>query len=99
MLDAGRPLTVAELADRWQCSRQHVHNLIGRGDLAVARIGRLVRISWEEIDRCERSGTGAHGTPHGQRAAEPAASRSAPRIVGLPNGLSAISSPARPATR
>lgn len=77
-----RPLTIAELARRWQCSATTVRNQIARGELSCVRLApRIVRIPWEEIERCERSYTGAGTTPSGQKEASPAAEPFVPRIV------------------
>ncbi|TXH08214.1 MAG: DNA-binding protein [Hyphomicrobiaceae bacterium] len=38
-----RPFTVADLADRWACSRRHIYNLIERGELKVFHAGGTLR--------------------------------------------------------
>lgn len=50
-----RAYTVSALADRWQCSEQHVYNLIKSGALTTFQIGtrRGTRISEDEITRWE----------------------------------------------
>jgi excisionase family DNA binding protein len=54
------PFTVRTLAERWECSEQHVRNLIHRGDLQVFRLGgKLLRIAGEEVARWENSGLAA----------------------------------------
>jgi excisionase family DNA binding protein len=53
-----RPLTVAQLADRWSCSRRHIYNLIDRDELHIFRAGgTLFRISWDEVRRWENGGS------------------------------------------
>ncbi|NBW15013.1 MAG: DNA-binding protein [Caulobacteraceae bacterium] len=46
-------LTPADLATRWACSKRHVVNLIRRGQLTAFRVGRLVRVRPEEVNRYE----------------------------------------------
>lgn len=46
-------LSVLQLAHRWQCSRQHIYNLIRRGDLPALRLGTLVRIRRADMDAYE----------------------------------------------
>lgn len=53
-----RPFTVADLADRWACSRRHIYNLIERGELKVFHAGgTLRRISAGEVARWESAGS------------------------------------------
>src|SRR5665213_2968487 len=46
-------LSVAQLARTWGVSRQHVYNLIDKGDLRVLRIGSLIRIRPEDVEEYE----------------------------------------------
>lgn len=46
-------LTVADLASRWQCGQSTVRSLIKRGELATFRIGTLIRIKADEVERFE----------------------------------------------
>ncbi len=46
--------TVAEIADRWQCSTRHVRRAIASGQLIAHRFGRLVRVSDAHLKACER---------------------------------------------
>ena len=50
-MNAGRLLTVDEVADRCQVSQQSVYKAIGQGVLPSQRFGRSVRIS--EVDLME----------------------------------------------
>ncbi len=61
---AAEPLayTVADLADRWQCGESTVRNLIRRNELATFRIGTLIRISAEEVERFECQTTQSKGS-------------------------------------
>jgi excisionase family DNA binding protein len=94
MSDITRPLTVAELANRWSCSRRHIYNLIDRGELHIFRAGgTLRRISAETVRQWENAGspTGSEPTgsasstdkpsPHGETAKESIASGSAQRAA------------------
>jgi len=37
-----RPFTPRTLAERWNCSHQHVRNLINRGKLPAFYLGKLI---------------------------------------------------------
>jgi excisionase family DNA binding protein len=90
------PFTAETLAERWNCSAQHVRDLVATGQLAAFRVGRLIRIPAAvvrefECPNLESSSTGAHGTQYGAaRAAAPRDVRSVPKIVMKPNGASLI---------
>lgn len=46
--------TPATLAKRWDCSEQHVRNLINRGELPSFRLGgKLLRIRGEDVEAFE----------------------------------------------
>ena len=54
------PFTPQMLAERWGCSRQHVHDLIKQRQLRAFRIGtKLLRVSAEEVARWEAQNTGS----------------------------------------
>ncbi len=42
-------LTVAQLAAIWDCSKQHIYNLIQKGDLPAVRIGSLIRLRPDDV--------------------------------------------------
>ena len=44
------------LADRWDCSQQHIRDMIENGDLQCFRLGRLIRVSKQEVERFEQTG-------------------------------------------
>lgn len=47
--------SVKSLAQRWQCSRKKIYNMIDAGDIVAFSIGpRSARISDEEVARWER---------------------------------------------
>lgn len=57
-----RPYTPETLAERWGCSSAHVRSMIRRGELAHFRLGgKLLRISAEEVARCESQGSSDTG--------------------------------------
>jgi excisionase family DNA binding protein len=62
-----RPFSVATLAERWGCSRRHVSNLIRRGHLQSFRVGALLRVRPEEVERYE-CGTGSPSINEGSSA-------------------------------
>lgn len=53
MSDHTRPYTPETLAERWSCSSQHIRDLVSKGDLRAFRVGRLIRIRPEEVERYE----------------------------------------------
>ena len=54
-----RAVTPEQLAEKWECSPNHVRNLIKRGELRAWRLGsRLLRIppdAIEEFERCRQT--------------------------------------------
>jgi excisionase family DNA binding protein len=48
-----RPLTVSEVAERWQCSDRTVYQLIEAGALRSFGVGRLIRVRPEWIEEFE----------------------------------------------
>lgn len=52
-LDPRPPLSLRQLADRWDCSEGLVRKMIERGELHSFRIGVLIRIPAVEVDRFE----------------------------------------------
>ena len=58
-----RAYTVAQLAERWSCSDGTIYGLIRSGDLRSFRIGTLIRVSADEVERveCASSSTGESG--------------------------------------
>lgn len=47
-------LTPAMLAERWQCSEQHIRNMIDRGQIPSFKIGeKLLRIRREHVEAFE----------------------------------------------
>ena len=56
MEDIEKPFSTRRLAERWECSEQHVRDLIQNGDLNHFRIGRLIRIPYKEVEQFEAIG-------------------------------------------
>ncbi len=49
-----RPYSVSSLAERWDCSRRHIMDMINAGDLRHFRLGaKLLRIPAGEVHRWE----------------------------------------------
>ena len=53
MAEPARPYTPETLAERWSCSSQHIRDLVAAGHLRAFRVGRLIRIRREEVERFE----------------------------------------------
>ena len=68
MAEIKGPFTIARLAEYWGCSDQHIRNLINRGELPAIRIGKLIRIRQQDVERfdqqqAEERGRQASGVP------------------------------------
>jgi excisionase family DNA binding protein len=50
---AEKPFTVPTLAGRWECSEGLIRKMIERGELRSFRIGALIRIPADEVERIE----------------------------------------------
>ena len=46
-------LTIKELAARWKLSQPTIRRKLASGELAMTRIGRVVRIERHEVERVE----------------------------------------------
>lgn len=46
-------LTVPQIAERWSCSERYVWSKTASGELPVIRLGRLVRVRAEDLQRFE----------------------------------------------
>ena len=57
-----RPYTTETLAERWQCSAQHIRDMVHKGHLRVFRVGRLIRIPAAEVERIEGGGGASEGS-------------------------------------
>lgn len=79
-----RPFSTATLAKRWDCSEQHIRDLINTGQLPAFRLGRMMRITAQVVADLESRTQTSDGEPPGHEAAEPAG-RSAPMVVMGPH--------------
>lgn len=58
------------LSERWGCSKQHIRNLINRGELSSFKCGNLLRIPSCEVQRIESLNfTGERGMSSGEKTA------------------------------
>lgn len=48
-----RAYTVETLAEHWYCSRDVVYDMIRQGKIKAFKVGRVLRISAEEVARYE----------------------------------------------
>ncbi|AUN31998.1 hypothetical protein C0V82_16345 [Niveispirillum cyanobacteriorum] len=86
-----KPFTPDTLAERWECSPRHIRDMINRGQLPAFRLGKLVRISAESVQRIEECGLsniGDTGAQLGSKKVGPSAGPSgspAPKVVSAPN--------------
>src|SRR6185436_10186653 len=46
--------SVAQLAERWGCSDGHLYGMIRSGELHAFKLGTLLRVRVEEVERIER---------------------------------------------
>ena len=56
------PFSPETLANRWGCSSETVRQMCRRGDLGYFRLGKLIRIPANEVDRVECQNTGSSST-------------------------------------
>jgi excisionase family DNA binding protein len=59
---ADRPYSPETLADRWSCSSETVRQMCRRGDLSYFRLGKLIRIPANEVERVECLNGGSSST-------------------------------------
>lgn len=87
-----RPLTPAQLAERWQFDRETVYVMIARGEVRAFKVGAEWRISTVEVARIEGIGfnsTAASGISSGASPdAAPGANPPDEKIVPLRNPAS-----------
>lgn len=69
-----RPYSPNRLAERWECSIDHIYSLLGSGRLQGFKLGgKLWRVSAGEVERyeCQTTGSGSSrgdGAPSGTKA-------------------------------
>lgn len=56
-MNAARPYSPESLADRWGCSAEKVRLMCRHGELAAFRLGKLIRIPANEVERIECQNT------------------------------------------
>ena len=90
MPERKKPFTVKTLAEHWSCSQDHIRDLITAGKLECFRLGHLIRILAEEVERieCGSSCTEDLGAPSGEPIREPSVSPFARKTVILPASAS-----------
>ncbi len=59
MAQADRPYSPETLADRWGCSAEKVRRMFHDGELQGFRLGKLIRIPANEVERLECQITGS----------------------------------------
>lgn len=57
-----RPYSPETLATRWNCSAQKVRQMVHAGELQGFRLGKLIRIPAQEVERVECLSGGLSGT-------------------------------------
>ena len=79
-----RPLTVAQVADRWDCSIDAVYAAIRKGDLQAFRVGgKLLRIKPEEIERWENVGANTRSETTGSDSSKDKPPSAGPTQPGI----------------
>lgn len=61
-MNAVRPYSPETLADRWGCSSEKVRQMCRAGELAAFRLGKLIRIPANEVERIECQNTDSSST-------------------------------------
>jgi excisionase family DNA binding protein len=59
---SARPFSPETLADRWACSAEKVRQMCRRGDISYFRLGKLIRIPANEVERVECQNIASCGT-------------------------------------
>ena len=89
-----RPFSPETLAERWACSSETVRQMCRRGELSYFRLGKLIRIPANEVDRIECL-TGGSSSTEGNTAspmAIPAVELRLERMIGDGPKLSLVKS-------
>ena len=87
-----RALTVKELAARWQCSDQHVYNLVRSGELQGIKLGKSIRIPLLVVRVFEgRSVVQSSTATYRDTEAPSVASTPRPKTTPPPSGRALIS--------
>lgn len=82
-------MTLRQVADRWGVSYEKLRQDAAASRLPVMRFGKLIRVSWETIQKIESNGglpfTGADGQPSPGSAGKPSDARLVRRHVKRPS--------------
>lgn len=85
-------LTVKELSARWQCSDQHVYNLVRSGKLQAIRLEKSVRIPMQVVTEFEgRSGAPSSTATDSDTDGPSGVSTPRPKTTPPPSGRALIS--------
>ena len=83
-----RPYSTKELALRWNCSDQHIRDLVRTGAIRHFRVGRLIRIPAAAVEEHEARGQPAgedEGLPTPAMCEKAAYPQTTPRVVKVPD--------------
>ncbi|MBC8717498.1 excisionase family DNA-binding protein [Ochrobactrum sp. Marseille-Q0166] len=81
------------LAERWQCSAQHIRDLVNKKKIPSFRVGRLYRIPYSAVldyecpTKSDRNYSEENGTQSGMTASKQSVGASAPQIVMGPHAV------------
>jgi len=91
---ASRPFSPDTLAARWGCSSETIRQMCRRGDLSYFRLGKLIRIPANEVERVEcQSGDSSSTEGNGASPTElPASELRLARMIGDGPKLSLVKS-------
>ena len=81
-----RAFTVATLAREWECSEGLIRKLVASGELRCFRLGNLIRISAEEVERfqtTQSSGSGGDTQSSGETTKASGTVTALPRPTAL----------------
>lgn len=83
---------VESLAKRWECSPNHIYDMIRKGRLQHFKIGKLIRVAAAEVARieageCGSSSTGESGASSPEKVERHDEEALEHRIARLRNGL------------
>lgn len=62
VMNAARPYSPETLASRWGCSSEKVRQMCRAGELSAFRLGKLIRIPANEVERIECQNTDSSNT-------------------------------------
>lgn len=89
MTAQAKPFSPETLAERWGCSAEKVRGMYRSGELPGFRLGKLIRIPANEVERYECQSTPSHGTEESLQslgASQDDRTRDESRLARLTNG-------------